>query len=115
MDFFFSINTCTVSICSWESTNTESQLYALIYAILYRRLEHSRILVICRGAGANSPWIPRGNLSLGTVENLYIISSAQGLGTPTFVLFKGQLYYFMVERCQFDYYKKSAKHKRFKK
>lgn len=40
----------TVPICGWESTDEEGQLYALIYAILYKGFEHPLILVIERGS-----------------------------------------------------------------
>lgn len=46
-------------IYSWESTDVEDRLYALVYSILYRRLEHLWILVLKGGPGTKPPWIPR--------------------------------------------------------
>lgn len=35
--------------CGWKSADVEGQLYVLIHAILYRRLEHQWILVFIAG------------------------------------------------------------------
>lgn len=45
----------------WESADAEGQLYASIYAILYRGLEHLWILVSVGGPGTNPQWILRDN------------------------------------------------------
>lgn len=46
-------------IYSWESTVVEGRLYALVYSILYRTLEHLWILVLKGGPGTKPPWILR--------------------------------------------------------
>lgn len=59
-------------IPSQKSTDVEGQLYALIYTILYRGVEHPQILVsaaVVGGPGTHSPQIPRNNLSFGEVKS----------------------------------------------
>lgn len=60
---FFSINV------SWESVDVEDQMYASIYAILYRGLEHPQILVSARCPGTDPMQIPKDNLSFGGVKS----------------------------------------------
>lgn len=50
-------------IYSWESTNEEGQVDALIYTILYKVVEHSWILVSTGFLRTNHKWVPRDTLS----------------------------------------------------
>lgn len=62
-----------------ESTDAKCQLYALMYAILYRGLEHLWIF-ISTGRSWNQfpPWILRANLSFGGVKVICRLLTAGG-------------------------------------
>lgn len=68
--FFSQLILVLFSICGWESLNAEGWVYALIYAILYRGLEHPQTLV---SAGVLEP-IPcryQGKTKFGGSQKLY--------------------------------------------
>lgn len=75
----FQLTALLFSIHRWESVDVEGWLCALIYAILYRGLEHPRILVsVGGGSGTNTPWIPWDNLHLGESKVICGFSTARG-------------------------------------
>lgn len=97
--FLFSINTCTVSICSWECTDKEEKLFALIYAILYRRFEHPWILVSVPGVLEPISSRYQETTKLQGSQMLYPDLTAQGSVPLIFMLFKRQLYIILPEHC----------------
>ena len=50
---------------TWESAVAEDLLCALIYAILYRKLESPQVLVSARGARVTPVWILRDSKVVG--------------------------------------------------
>lgn len=77
---FFSINTVLFFIHSWASADVEGWLYTVLYAILYRGLEHPWIWVSAECPRTNPLQILRNNLRLGGVKVILRYFTAQGIG-----------------------------------
>lgn len=61
----------------------EDRLYELVYVILYRALEHPRILVPTGGPGMIALQTPRDNTVFGESQVICRLSIVQGVGNPT--------------------------------
>lgn len=101
-DFFFSINTCDVSVCGWESIGAEGWLCINLYHFIYRTLASTDFFFfwafmdfsICRVFWNQSLMDTQRPLGFwGVKSNIHVDFWLCGISVPqTLTLFKGQLY-----------------------
>lgn len=66
VDFFRQLSVL-FAICSWEFVGANGWQYVLVYAILYRELEHLRVL-LSSGVPATNPLVPRDSQVWGSQD-----------------------------------------------
>lgn len=94
--FFFTINICTVFHHGGKSADAEGQLYALIYTISYKGLEHQQILLSVGIPGANTHRY-QGTTVLGEQKVIHRFLTVWGIGTPNTCIVQGStvVFYFV--------------------